>query len=442
MATKQEYWVLTTRGYTIRVKATSPSVAMEQVEKMGHTPKQAGLVSAGAPPTPEETPTDVDYSRASFVGELPPPTGEERFGAIEAPPTPPPSATGTTDDAQTALTTKGRLDQQLADYNTEHKTSYGLEEYLDALMGAEEGVAITQRTRDNLSQQYEYGSYLEFLTTRKGKNYPTPQNLRDYLLHIAEWESNATYYNMGYTQQQIDSFSAFQAYGFKYGNLEDYSPKDLADYLANYDKAQQQLDTWKQEAGPEAVGFTDAQIQEFNAYKQYYYQYGEPGELVPVDVGDFLNRYDEYQQQLGVWQQRAAEVEEYELPPEEAARRREEAYEEGRYAAEERYGEPPQYQPPFTQWLGEQGQFSGALEKFVESQYPSLRSEFQATQPRLTGFPTREEARAEATRREQAWQGWLPGQAPGMYQEYMGQRPAQRGERLWMQAPTLRTANW
>jgi len=145
---------------------------------------------------------------------------------------------------------------------------------------------------------------------------------------------------------------------------------------------------------------------------------------------------------LGVWQQQAGEVEKYEVDPAEAARRREESYAESRVAAGERYRETPQYQPQFAQWLGEQGQFSGALEQFVESQYPSLRSEFQATQPRPTGFATPEAARTEAARREQAWQGWLGGRTPELEQEYMGQRPAQRGERLWMQAPTMRTANW
>jgi len=100
------------------------------------------------------------------------------------------------------------------------------------------------------------------------------------------------------------------------------------------------------------------------------------------------------------------------------------------------------YGETFTGWLEQQGQFSGALEKFAESQYPSLQSQYKAGLPRLTGFPTREEARAEAAKRESGFQAWLGQQTPGIYQEYMAQRPAERGERLWMQQPTMRTVNW
>ena len=194
--------------------------------------------------------------------------------------------------------------------------------------------------------------------------------------------------------------------------------------------------------GPEATGFTDNQVREYYAFKDYESQYGKPGEWSPVDIGDFFANYDQAGQQLSVWQQQAGEVEKYEIDPAEAARRREESYAEGRYAAKERYGEEPEYQPAFAQWMGEQGQFSGALQEYVEREYPSLKSEFQATQPTLTGFPTREEARAEATRREQAFQAWLPQQIPGREQEYWSQRPTERGERLWMQAPNVVAKNW
>jgi len=71
-----------------------------------------------------------------------------------------------------------------------------------------------------------------------------------------------------------------------------------------------------------------------------------------------------------------------------------------------------------------------------------LQARYEAGLPRLTGYPTREEARAEAARREAGFKGWLTGQTPGIYQEYMGQRPAARGERLYMQSPRTRTANW
>jgi len=286
-----------------------------------------------------------------------------------------------------------------------------------------------------------YAKYLEWLKGPGMENVPR-YDIDEWLLRRDDIASYLSFYQAGYTQDQIDSYNAFQAFGSKYGNLEDYTPKDLADYLANYDQAQQQLEAWRTEAGPEATGFLDDQIREFYTFKDYQSRYGEPGDWKPVDIGDFFGNYETAQQQLGVWQQQAGEVEKYELEPGEAARRREESYEESRIAAGERYKEAPQYQPQFAQWLGEQGQFSGALEQFVESQYPSLRSEFQATQPKLTGFPTPGEARAEATQREQVWQGWLGGRTPELEQEYWRQRPEQRGERRWMQAPTMRTANW
>ena len=69
-------------------------------------------------------------------------------------------------------------------------------------------------------------------------------------------------------------------------------------------------------------------------------------------------------------------------------------------------------------------------------------SKFKLTQPELTGYPTREEARAEAARRESGFQAWLPGQVPELEQKYWAQRPEQRGERLWMQSPNTRMVNW
>ena len=62
--------------------------------------------------------------------------------------------------------------------------------------------------------------------------------------------------------------------------------------------------------------------------------------------------------------------------------------------------------------------------------------------PQERGYATPTEARAAAAKRESMFQAWLPQQEAGMYQDYMGQRPAERGERLFMQAPTMRTINW
>ena len=101
------------------------------------------------------------------------------------------------------------------------------------------------------------------------------------------------------------------------------------------------------------------------------------------------------------------------------------------------------YKETFSSWLPKQASaMSGALTSYVESQYPSLQARYEAGLPRLTGYPTREEARAEAARREAGFKGWLTGQTPGIYQEYMGQRPTERGERPYMYAPATREVGW
>ena len=286
----------------------------------------------------------------------------------------------------------------------------------------------------------EFEAYREDVDGGRFPNLPSYDTIEEFWKFRNGITANQEWYfsKVAASQEQWDEWERFQAFGSKYGNLEDYSPANFAEFINNYDQAIQQLNTWTQEAGPEATGFTDAQLQRLNDYKQWYYTYGKPGDLMPVDAGDFIANEEKYQQQLNEWQK----IADLAISPEEALRRQEESYAEGRVAAGERYKETPQYQPPFTQWLGEQGQFSGALEQFVESQYPSLRSEFQAGMPRLTGFPTPGAARGEAERREQAWQGWLGGRTPQLEQKYWGQRPAQRGERLWMQQPGLRQVNW
>lgn len=195
-------------------------------------------------------------------------------------------------------------------------------------------------------------------------------------------------------------------------------------------------------------GYSAQQLREYNAWKRYASQYGEMYDFHPTGIEDWLANYEVAQKQLNIWQERAGEpgfvggVDEYALSPEEAARRREEAYAESRYAAEERYHEQPMYSETFTQWVQGQSDTSQALQAYIKSQYPSLQAEYKAGVGALEGFPTREEARTEAERRESGWQSWLGERMPETTQEYYTQRPAERGERLWMQAPSLRTANW
>jgi len=289
--------------------------------------------------------------------------------------------------------------------------------------------------------------YYDYLLWQKDNDWmPIPSDAKDYFFHYEEWLEVEDLFKAGYTREQIDGYRddyiRFKAFADKYAQLNDYQPSGFGDFITNYGQSQQQLDLWVGKAGPEATGFTDDQIRAYKDYQQWYYEYGKPGDWMPVDVGDFITNQAKAQEQQAVWQGLAEEVDEYALDPAEAARRREEAYAEGRVAAGERYHKTPEYLQAFSPWLEEQGQFSGALAAFTEKQYSSLASRFKATQPALTGFPTPEAARAEKARRESQFQAWLPGQMPGVEQKYWGQTPLMRGERPYMYQPPMRTVNW
>ena len=109
---------------------------------------------------------------------------------------------------------------------------------------------------------------------------------------------------------------------------------------------------------------------------------------------------------------------------------------------EAEYREAPMYSPMFAQWIQGRGDMSGALEQYIEGRYPSLKAEFQAGVGRLPYSETREGAIGEAGQREQQWQSWLSERMPETRQEYYGQRPTERGERMYMYQPTTRAVNW
>lgn len=237
-------------------------------------------------------------------------------------------------------------------------------------------------------EQLDYIQYKQFTQTEEGQYWPDPASIDDFLSHIDEW---ATEVGTGEDARQNElqrQYNQYLLYMRQFAGLEDWRPTSFEDWLDNRDIADQQLADW------------------------------------------------------GVQAEEAEEVDEYALDPAEAARRREEAYAESRYAAEERYRESPMYSGTFAEWIQGRGDMSGALEQYVEGRYPSLKAEYQAGMEPLTGYSTREEARAEASRRESGWQAWLGERMGETTQEYYGQRPQERGERMWMQQPTLRSANW
>ena len=294
---------------------------------------RTGIVAPGVV-TGRNIPMDIDYSRASIAEELPPPTGEERYGATEGPP---------------------------------------------PTTGAE----YTQQQRD------DYDDYLAFLQTPDGKKFPTPKDIADYLTNREQWIADYDYYLRGYTEEQLREFNTWKRYASTYGDLTDWFPNNIDDWLTHYDTAQEQLAKWQQEHG------TALEEEEVSEAEQ-------------------------------------AEEDKY----------RQEQREKAAYYEQERYTAAPEYQPRLQQWLDEKLEESRAFELFSEKQYPSLVSKFKLTQPELTGYSTREEARTEKARREQKFAAWLPGQVPGLKQEYWGQRPTERGERLYMQSPNVRELSW
>lgn len=239
----------------------------------------------------------------------------------------------------------------------------------------------TQYTEE---QQWDYEDYLALLQTARGTRLPTPKDIADYLANEAAWMKLFT--------EQEREFATYKKYASAYGTPDDWYALNIDDFYTNYTQAHQQLSTWLEEAG------------------------------VAEEVRE---AYDEYA-----------------LPPEEAARRREEAYGESRYAAEERYREQPMYAETFAQWGEEQTKASSALQSYIEREYPSLQAEYKAGVGPLTGYPTREAARAEATKREGGFEAWMTERLPETTQEYYMQRPYERGERYQAYSPTHRTVNW
>lgn len=280
-------------------------------------------------------------------------------------------------------------------------------------------------TEQQIGWVIEYQEYLNALKSPEMQGWPTPQNVNDYILNKDKWTENIQYYQLGYTQEQIDSLSRYQAFGSQYGDLNDLYYDDLDDYLANYDQAQQQLGAWITEAGPEATGFTDDQLRAYDMYWDYYNAYAPLGTPKPVDRGDFIANFNYFQDQLVSWQKAEATG----TPGTSTS-------------TAGQFMEAPQLGSTFTSWLRGQEEFSGALEQFTEGRYSSLRSEFEGTQPRMTGSPTEEGATLEAERRERLFKGWLGEMTPEIEQRYWEQRPSQRGEKLYAYSPPTRTINW
>ena len=345
-----------------------------------------------------------------FTGDL---TAQEYIAQQQAAaPTPTPTPSGTTSSGATtgSTTTGGTTSKYLPPAPIETETPA---QPTNAIPGPAQGY--------NWDEWAEYERYLRVLQTPEGANLPVPKNISDYFTNKKNWERLGLQGRLPTAPRTSE-----QAFWVE-GQL------NIAGQILSKDNPfltpEGEPVEWLTPGGEPAEGaageWAAEQQREFLTWRQWASRYGEPGDWYAVDIQDYFNNPDKVQQQLSVWQQRAAE---------------QEAEEE--YIKAERYHETPEYYQSFTPWMEEQGQFSGAMAGFVEKESPSLVSRFQSTQPRLTGFPTREEARAEAARREAGFEAWLPGQMPTVEQKYWGQTPLMRGERPYMYQPTLRTVNW
>lgn len=268
-----------------------------------------------------------------------------------------------------------------------------------------------------------------------------------------------------YTPEQIAEYEAYLAALEQYPDSGLPVPKDIDDYFKNRDK-------WQDEYVPpeepteeeiEEREYTDEEKREYYTYRNYERAYRDPDDWVAFDIEDYFKNWDIAQEQLGEWQteevEREREQTEYErereeaerwaLSPEESARRREEGYEysqwvreRAEYGAKEAYRETPEYGQTFSNWFSSEASKSQPLEAFIKGMFGELRTEYQTGMPRLTGFPTREEARAEAGRREAGFEAWLPKQLPELEQKFWAQAPWKREERPGLFAPRIRTVSF
>jgi len=255
----------------------------------------------------------------------------------------------------------------------------------------------------------------------------------------------------GYTEDQQAEYEAYLEYLKENPDSGLPTPKDIDDYFKN-------RDSWIEDYTPpeeiegeteEKREYTDEEKREYNTWKNYAYTYGDPDDWYALDIDDYFKNKNLADEQLTEWQGREAEEKQYELSPEEQARRQQESYDytqwarsQAEYGAQEAYAETPEYAQSFTEWFGTKGTKSQPLQSFIEGMFGKLKTQYEATQPREIGYPTREEARAEAARREAGFEAWLPTQTPELEKQFWAQSPYERGERPGTFAPRIRSVNW
>lgn len=375
--------------WIVKYQGTTHYIPKEQCETSSKAAEIIGC-KAGVNCTVKTAITPPDMSAQEWIAQQ---TATAPTPTTPTTPTTPVTTTPTTTTPTTTTpTTTTPTTAAISPYD--YLSPYQMTQYAKMAKGLEAGALARGAEKVGIDYTEEqWHDYLDYLAQRKlYPNLPVVGGVIDFLKRRDELVANYEDYTRGYTNEDLRRYNLWIDWSQKYGELGDWLATDIYDWLANPDLAQQQLDKWKQLATTEEL------------------------------------------EQL--------ELEQYAIDPAEEARRREEAYKEGRYAAKERYREPVRLSETFAAWIGKQGDVSQALKGYIEKEYPSLRTEYQAGLPPITGYPTREAARVESVRRERGFEAWLGEKRPEVREEYYMQRPAERGERLWMQQPTLRAVNW
>jgi len=285
--------------------------------------------------------------------------------------------------------------------------------------------------------QDEYNAYMAYIEEHPDGGFPIPENLEDYYNNKDRWAEEQAQEPSAPTQEQIGEYHNYLDYIKAHPDAELTTPFDIYDYLEHRDEW---APSWMEEEPtpwpdvPEPY-YSDEEVREYNTYLDYRSRFGDPDDWRPVDIEDYFRKWDIAQEQLGEWKTE----EQYQLSPEEQARRREESYARSQYAAQEAYHETPEYGESFSNWFGTQGTKSQPLQSFIEGMFGKLQTEYQAGLPTLTGFPTREEARAEAEKRQTGFEAWLPQQIPAVEEQFWAQSPRQRWEAPGTFAPRIRT---
>lgn len=325
----------------------------------------------------------------------------------------------------------------------------------EAARRREESYLYTQWIREKNREAAEYDLSPEEAARRREDSYAYTQWARERQQEAAEYELSPE----EQAKRREESYLYSQWIREKNREADEYelSPEEAAKRREDSYAYTQWSRERQEEAAQWQITPEEAARRREESYQrsQDYYAWA----LSPEEVA--RRREESYQRQQEAWEYQlspeeqarrreesyaeAREREEYGLSPEEQARRREESYEysqwsqaRSKYAAQEAYQAQPRYEPGFESWFESQGSRSEPLKNWMESMFPRLRQQYEATLPSPRGYETREQARASQSQIESGWQNFLGQKAPKLEEEWHLKSPGQRGERPAAFAPRVR----